>query len=51
MIGSSVASRLKSFDVYRKLPKDLTEPTMSGALGYIDIFIYHSKNIIISKLD
>jgi len=25
-------SRLKAFDVYRKLPQDLTEPTMSGAL-------------------
>jgi hypothetical protein len=26
-------SRLKAFDVYRKLPQDLTEPTMSGAIG------------------
>jgi len=25
-------SRLKAFDVYRKLPQDLTEPTMSGAI-------------------
>ena len=33
MFGSSVANRLKTFDVYRKLPKDLTEPTLSGALG------------------
>jgi len=32
MLGSSISNRLKSFDVYRKLPKDLTEPTMSGAM-------------------
>jgi len=32
MLGSTVTSRLKSFDIYRKLPKDLTEPTMSGAM-------------------
>jgi len=25
-------NKLKNFDVYRKLPKDLTEPTLSGAL-------------------
>ncbi|KRX08122.1 hypothetical protein PPERSA_01667 [Pseudocohnilembus persalinus] len=25
-------NRLKSFDVYRKLPQDLTQPTLSGAL-------------------
>lgn len=27
-----VGNRLKNFDVYRKLPTDLTEPTLSGAL-------------------
>lgn len=27
-----VQSRLKSLDIYRKLPSDLTEPTMAGAL-------------------
>jgi len=29
----SAFTRLKSFDVYRKLPQDLTEATMSGAIG------------------
>jgi hypothetical protein len=28
----SAFTRLKSFDVYRKLPQDLTEATMSGAI-------------------
>lgn len=28
-------SKLKTFDVYRKLPSDLTESTMSGAIGKI----------------
>lgn len=28
----SMFARLKAFDVYRKLPQDLTEPTMSGAI-------------------
>lgn len=32
MFGSGVQSRLKSFDMYRKLPSDLTEPTFSGAI-------------------
>ncbi len=32
MIGSSIANRFKSLDVYRKLPSDLTESTMSGAI-------------------
>ena len=32
MFGQSVASKLKAFDVYKKLPSDLTEPTLSGAL-------------------
>jgi hypothetical protein len=27
-----VQSRLRSLDIYRKLPTDLTEPTMAGAL-------------------
>ena len=31
MIGG-VQGKLRSLDIYRKLPKDLTEPTMSGAL-------------------
>ena len=32
MFGSGVQKRLQSLDIYRKLPSDLTEPTMSGAL-------------------
>jgi len=28
----SLFTRIKSFDVYRKLPSDLTEPTVSGAI-------------------
>lgn len=26
-------SRIKSFDVYRKLPKDLAEPSITGGIG------------------
>lgn len=33
MFGQSVANKLKAFDVYGKIPQDLTEPTLSGALG------------------
>lgn len=29
---SGAHSRLRSLDIYRKLPSDLTEPTMAGAL-------------------
>ena len=32
MLGNSVTSKLKKLDVYRKMPRDLTEPTFSGAL-------------------
>ncbi|CAG9317000.1 unnamed protein product [Blepharisma stoltei] len=31
MFSETVKSKLKRFDVYRKLPHDLTEPTLSGA--------------------
>lgn len=31
MFSDTVKSKLKRFDVYRKLPHDLTEPTLSGA--------------------
>ena len=44
MLGSSITSRLKSFDVYRKLPKDLTEPTMSGAMGFLFILLLLNTN-------
>ena len=32
MFSDSVKNKLKKFDVYRKLPQDLTEPTISGAV-------------------
>jgi hypothetical protein len=32
MFSGGVQKRLQALDVYRKLPSDLTEPTMSGAL-------------------
>ncbi|OMJ83548.1 hypothetical protein SteCoe_15516 [Stentor coeruleus] len=32
MFSETVKSKLKRFDVYRKLPQDLTEPTLSGAM-------------------
>ncbi|CAG9313644.1 unnamed protein product [Blepharisma stoltei] len=31
MFSETVKSKIKKFDVYRKLPQDLTEPTLSGA--------------------
>ena len=32
MFSDTVKGKLKKFDVYRKLPQDLTEPTISGAM-------------------
>ena len=32
MFSETVKGKLKRFDVYRKLPQDLTEPTISGAI-------------------
>jgi hypothetical protein len=32
MLGSSALDRLRSLDVYRKIPKDYTESTLSGAM-------------------
>lgn len=32
MFSETVKNKLKKFDVYRKLPQDLTEPTVSGAV-------------------
>ena len=36
-------SYLKRFDIFRKMPKDLTEPTCCGALGKFPILaiFYH----------
>jgi len=39
----SAFTRLKSFDVYRKLPQDLTEATMSGAIG--SLFLKKSSSL------
>jgi len=33
MFGSSVMNKLRSLDVYRKIPKDYTESTISGAMS------------------
>ena len=33
MLGASVANRLKALDVYKKMPRELTEATVSGAMG------------------
>jgi len=41
-------SRLKAFDVYRKLPQDLTEPTMSGALGSTELTKIQSNSFLVS---
>jgi hypothetical protein len=27
------ANKIKSFDIYRKVPTEITEPTVSGACG------------------
>lgn len=32
MFSETVKNKLRKFDVYRKLPQDLTEPTVSGAM-------------------
>jgi len=38
----SLFTRIKSFDVYRKLPSDLTEPTVSGAIGLANLLFFES---------
>lgn len=30
---SGIGAKLRAFDFYKKLPQDIAEPTMSGALG------------------
>lgn len=36
----SIGGALLRLDIFRKLPKDLTEPTFCGALGkYIEVII------------
>jgi len=37
MFGSSVINRLRSLDVYRKIPKDYTESTISGAMSNLTV--------------
>ena len=38
MFGASVTNKLKAFDVYKKMPRHLTEPTLSGALGTVSLY-------------
>ena len=38
MFANSISSRLKSLDVYKNLPRELTEPTLAGALSLFDFF-------------
>lgn len=55
MFGNSISSRLKSLDVYKNLPRELTEPTLAGALSkwyfkLLIVFSFYNKfdnNIII----
>ncbi len=37
--GLTLADRLKSIDFYKSLPKDLAEPTVSGAAGNYHIHL------------
>jgi hypothetical protein len=37
---SELYKRFKSFDVYRKVPQDLTEPTFSGAISKNILHLY-----------
>ena len=51
MFGSSISSRIKSLDVYKNLPRDLTEPTMSGALSnFSSMFRKWIFNLILVSL-
>ena len=42
MFGNSAMNRLRSLDVYRKIPKDYTESTLSGAMSIL--FFNHNMN-------
>lgn len=33
MFGTTIKAKIKALDVYKNLPRELTEPTMSGALS------------------
>jgi len=33
MFGSNIQNKLKNLDSFKKLPRDLSEPTLSGALS------------------
>ncbi len=44
--GLTLADRLKSIDFYKSLPKDLAEPTVSGATG--TFIIDRSNRLIVS---
>lgn len=47
--NKSVFDKIKSFDVYRKLPKDYLQPTFIGAVCKIKINKY--KKIINKKIN
>jgi hypothetical protein len=42
MFGQTVSNKLKAFDVYGKIPQDLTEPTLSGALGTLSASMFNA---------
>ena len=47
MFGTSALNRLRSLDVYRKIPKDYTESTLSGAASNY-YFSFRCINFIVS---
>jgi hypothetical protein len=48
MLGMSLVDKFKSLDVYRKLPKDIAQPTYSGAMckNFINIVSLISTGIM-----
>ena len=44
MFGNSAMNRLRSLDVYRKIPKDYTESTLSGAAS--TLFLDFNMNLL-----
>jgi len=33
MFGNTIANKLKALDAYKRVPKDLSQPTISGAMS------------------
>jgi hypothetical protein len=54
MFGKSLANKLKSIDVYKRMPKELSEGTISGALvsivsiAFIIVLFLYELNIFLS---